>query len=269
MASGQGFFLKALTNNPIKFKNNMRLGTINTQFFKTGKETAVQDRVWLNFTNPQGAFKQILVGYIEEATNGVDIRYDAASFNANEYIDFYSVNGTKKLSIQGRALPFEKSDVVPLAYKSTIAGEFTIAIDHAEGIFSGEQKVYLEDKVKDIVHDLSTADYTFKTEAGTFAERFELRYRAANKTTLGTDDVENTQKGLFVAVKNKVVKITSTAELIKEVYIYDTTGRLIYTKNKVSAAELQIQNLQVTNQLLLVKVTLENDQTETRKIIIQ
>ena len=269
IASGQGFFLKALRNTPIKFKNNMRLGTINTQFFKTAKETTVQDRVWLNFTNPQGAFKQILVGYIEEATNGVDVRYDATSFNANAYIDFYNVNGTKKLSIQGRALPFEKSDVIPLGYKSTIAGEFTIAIDHAEGIFSGQQNVYLEDKVKEVIHDLSTGDYTFKTEAGTFAERFELRYRTTNKTTLGTDDFENTQKGLFVAVKNKVVKITSTVEPIKDVVIYDITGRLIYTKKKVAAAELQIQNLPVTNQLLLVKVTLENDQIETRKIIVQ
>ncbi|PAM95925.1 hypothetical protein B4N84_05080 [Flavobacterium sp. IR1] len=267
IASGQGFFVKALTNNPIQFKNNMRLGAINTQFFKTAKETEVQDRVWLNLTNTQGAFKQILVGYIEEATNGVDVRYDATSFNANAYIDFYSVNGAKKLSIQGRALPFEKSDVVPLGYKSTIAGEFTIAIDHAEGIFSGQQHVYLEDKLKDIIYDLSTGDYTFTTEIGTFTNRFEIRY--ASKTTLGTGDYDTAANTVLVSVKNKELKVTSTIENIKEVTVYDISGKLLYDKKKVNSTELQIQNLPVANQVVLVKITLENNSTQTKKVIVQ
>jgi len=267
IASGQGFFVKALTNNPIQFKNNMRLGAINTQFFKTSKETEVKDRVWLNLTNTQGAFKQILVGYIEEATNGVDVRYDATSFNANAYIDFYSVNGAKKLSIQGRALPFEKSDVVPLGYKSTIAGEFTIAIDHAEGIFSGQQHVYLEDKLKDIIYDLSTGDYTFTTEIGTFTNRFEIRY--ASKTTLGTGDYDTAANTVLVSVKNKEVKVTSTIENIKEVTVYDISGKLLYDKKKVNSTELQIQNLPVANQVVLVKITLENNSTQTKKVIVQ
>jgi hypothetical protein len=266
IASGQGFFLKALTNTPIKFTNDMRIsGANNSQFFKTNKTDAVRDRLWLNFKNDKGAFKQVLIGYFDEATNSFDNNYDATTLNGNPYVDFYSVNEAKKLTIQGRALPFENSDLVPLGYRSTLEGEFTIAIDHTEGIFNG-QTIYLEDKKTGVIHNLNTSNYNFNAEIGTFTDRFVLRY--TNKT-LGTGDFENIQDGILVSVKNKVINVISSKENIKEVTIFDITGKLIYSKKKVSNTELQIQNLPSGNQVLLVKVTLENDFTATRKIIFQ
>ena len=266
IASGQGFFVKALTDTPIKFTNSMRVATAgNSQFFKTDKTTGVRDRLWLNFKNAKGAFKQVLIGYFDEATNSFDNNYDATTLNGNPYVDFYSVNETKKLTIQGRALPFENSDLIPLGYRSTIDGEFTIAIDHTEGILDG-QTIYLEDKKTGVIHNLNTSDYNFIAETGTFTDRFVLRY--TNKT-LGTGDFENIQDGILVSVKNKVINVLSSKENIKEVTIFDITGKLLYSKNKVSNTELQIQNLPSGNQVLVVKITLENDASVTRKIIFQ
>ena len=266
IASGQGFFVKALTDTPIKFTNSMRVATAgNSQFFKTDKTTGVRDRLWLNFKNAKGAFKQVLIGYFDEATNSFDNNYDATTLNGNPYVDFYSVNETKKLTIQGRALPFENSDLIPLGYRSTIDGEFTIAIDHTEGILDG-QTIYLEDKKTGVIHNLNTSDYNFIAETGTFTDRFVLRY--TNKT-LGTGDFENSPDGILVSVKNKVINVLSSKENIKEVTIFDITGKLLYSKNKVSNTELQIQNLPSGNQVLVVKITLENDASVTRKIIFQ
>ncbi|CAA9195364.1 hypothetical protein FLA105534_00605 [Flavobacterium bizetiae] len=266
IASGQGFFLRTLTNTPIKFTNEMRIaGTNNSQFFKTNNTTAVRDRLWLDFKNAKGAFKQILIGYFDEATNSFDNNYDATTLNGNPYVDFYSINESKKLTIQGRALPFENSDLIPLGYKSTIDGEFTIAIDRAEGALS-KQAIYLEDKKTGAIHNLNTSDYNFIAEIGTFAERFVLRY--TNKT-LGTGDFENIEDGILVSVKNKTIDVLSSLENIKDVTIFDITGKTLYSKNKVSNTELQIQNLPFSNQVLLVKVTLDNDFITTRKIIFQ
>lgn len=262
ITSGQGFFVRTLNATPLKFTNEMRLGTANNQFFKTTANIE-KGRLWLNFTNAQGAFKQTLVGYIDEATNSFDNNYDATSFNGNAYVDFYSVNDSKKLTIQGRALPFVTNDQVPLGYKSTIAGDFTISIDHAEGLLN-DQPIYLEDKTTGKIHDLRTSNYNFTTEIGTFTERFVLRY--TNKT-LGTGDFENTEKDVFVSVKDKVIKINSSLDTIKEVSIFDISGRSVYNKKKVGTEELQIPNLQSSNQVLLIKVTLENDYTVTKKII--
>ncbi|OXG03366.1 hypothetical protein B0A63_00885 [Flavobacterium johnsoniae UW101] len=264
MAAGQAFFTNNGTGNSILFTNNMRVSGNNSQFYKTtGTDNIERNRIWLNFANKEGAFKQLLVGYIDGATNNWDIQYDAETMDANTYTDFYSINQNMSLTIQGRGLPFENSDVIPLGYKTTIAGDFTISIDHVDGLFDN-QNVYLEDKTTGTVSDLKAQDYTFKTEAGTFTDRFALRY--TNKT-LGTGDFENVKDGLLISVKDKTIKVTSAKENIKEVNIFDITGKLIYNKKKVSNTELSISNLQSADQVLLVKVNLENNAEVTRKIV--
>jgi hypothetical protein len=266
IASGVAFFLNAGSSDNIVFTNDMREIGNNGQFFKTTKESLLEkNRIWLNMTNTGGAYKQVLVGYIEGASNNWDLNYDAVTINGNSYIDFYSINNTSKLTIQGRALPFDTTDRVPLGYKTTIAGEFTIAIDHADGILSN-QAVYLEDKLTSAVQDLRIGNYTFTTATGTFADRFTISY---TKKTLGTGDFEDLENSVLVSVKDKLIKVTSVKETISEVKIYDISGSLLYHKKKVGSNELQIQNLPSANQVLLVKVILENGYSTTKKIIFQ
>ncbi|MBF4467599.1 T9SS sorting signal type C domain-containing protein [Flavobacterium sp. LC2016-12] len=266
IASGQAFFITGSTTNPIRFTNDMRVGGNNSQFFKTtDSEDKDKNRIWLNLTNEQGAFKQTLIGYLDGATNSWDINYDGPTLDGNTYVDFYSINETNKLTIQGRALPFSDTDVIPLGYVSSIVGDFTISIDHTDGLFD-TQAVYLEDKTTGKTVDLRAANYTFATEKGTFEDRFVLSY--TNKT-LGTGDFENIENGLLVSVKDKVIKVTSAKENIKEVTIFDINGKQLQTKNKIGSTELLISNLQAANQVLLVKVTLENHYVVTKKIVFQ
>ena len=265
IGAGQSFFAVSKAGGTVTFNNDMRLGAAdNTQFFKSAsKEITEAHHVWLNMTNTKGIFKQMLVGYVQGATNEYEDRYDGVSFNANPYVDFYSVDNGNNYVIQGRALPFTDADQVPLGYNTTIAGDFTISIDKADGDLSSHA-VYIEDKKAGVIHDLTASDYTFTTEKGIFADRLVLRY--TNKT-LGTGDFENVENGLLVSVKDKTIKVTSSAENIKEVTVFDISGKLLYSKKKAGTTELQIQNLQSANQVLLIKVTLDNDFTVTKKII--
>jgi len=93
-----------------------------------------------------------------------------------------------------------------------------------------------------------------------------LRY--TNKT-LGIGDFEDTENGILVSVKNKVIKVNSAKQTIKEVTVFDVSGKLLYNKKKAGTTELQIPNLQAANQVLLVKVTLDNNYTTAKKIIFQ
>ncbi|BDU23966.1 T9SS sorting signal type C domain-containing protein [Flavobacterium sp. GSB-24] len=261
IAAAQGFFAKPAAGTII-FNNHIRRPGNNTQFYKTSESTVEKNRLWLNMTHADGILKQALVGYVQGATNTIDVNYDAVTMGANAYIDFYSISESKKLTIQGRALPFDTSDLVPLGYKALIEGDFTIAIDHADGFFD-TQAVYLEDKTTGKITDLRKENYTFKTAIGTFTDRFVLRYTSK---TLGTDDFENISDGILVSVKNKVVRISSK-EALKEVKIFDIGAQLLYSKNRVNSSELQISNLNSSDQALLVKITLENGHTFTKKII--
>ncbi|UPZ16561.1 Ig-like domain-containing protein [Flavobacterium humidisoli] len=261
---GQGFFIKPKVSS-ITFNNGQRVKAKNTQFYKTtAKETEIEvNRLWLNLSNTEDAFKQLLVGYAEGASNNYDHNYDATTMAGNSFIDFYTINEAKKLTVQARALPFDNTDTVPLGYKTTISSELTISIDHADGFFN-KQAVYLEDKTTGAIIDLRASNYTFQTAAGTFTDRFVLRY--TNKT-LGTDDFENVEDGILVSVKSKVINVASGTENIKEAQIYTIGGQLLYNKSKIDAKQLEITNLHSSNQVLLVKVILENGHAVTKKII--
>ena len=262
IAATQGFFAKPSTGTII-FNNDIRRPGSNAQFYKTAESSIEKNRLWLNMTHADGVLKQALVGYVQGATNTIDLNYDAVTIGANSYIDFYSISESKKLTIQGRALPFDSSDLVPLGYKALIGGDFTISIDHGDGFFY-TQAVYLEDKTTGKITDLRKENYTFSTAIGTFTDRFVLRYTSK---TLGTDNFEDLENSVLVSVKNKVVKISSSKEQINEVTIYNILGQEIFNKKKINSTEFQISNLQTGNQVLLVKTSLQNGFISTKKII--
>ena len=283
IAAAQGFFAPASEmGGEIVFNNSMRLldGEVmddeeeydevrdNSQFFKLGTTSKVtneieKNRVWLNLSNAQGAFKQTLVGYISGATNDYEGKFDGISYDGNQYLDFYSVNQALNLAIQGRALPFQQKDSLVLGYKSTIAGDFKISIDHADGVLAS-QKVFLEDKVLQVLHDLKDP-YSFTTEKGIFNDRFVLRYEDKNALVETVSD--NAVEGVVISNKNKTITIAAPDEIINAVSIYDFSGRLVYSDTEVNLETVTIRNVSGTHQILIVTVVLENGKKAVKKII--
>lgn len=274
IASGQGFFIKGLANGQATFNNSMRLTGSNNSFFRPapGQSPAPtvdpmagieKNRVWLNLTNSEGAYKQTLIGYIEGATNEIDRGFDGELYNANTFVSLYSIIGGKSMAIQGRALPFDIEDKVPLGYNSTIAGMFEISIDSTDGMLH-EQAIYLEDKLLNVIHDLQQSPYSFETAAGTFNGRFELRY---TNSTLATDQFDNATHAVIVSAGNKLVSVYSQEENIRSIAIYDVLGRNILEVDKVASKKYST-HVTTSQQALIVKIVLENGAVVTRKIIL-
>jgi hypothetical protein len=273
IAAGQAFFATAIATKEVIFNNSMRLNSLgapieNTQFFKTSVANNTtsrieKHRVWLNVSNTQGVFKQTLLGYLTNATNDYDSRFDGESMNGNTYADFYSINQDKNLTIQGRAVPFDENDFVPLGFKTSIAGSFTVKIDQVDGLFMN-QALFLEDKLTNTLFDLKKDGYTFTTTSGTFNDRFVLRYTSK---TLGTVAVEKPANQVVVSIQNKQIKITSFAETIEKVLVYDVSGKQRYQKRAVNSTELLITTLAPSHQILLVKTVLQNGKSSTKKVL--
>ncbi|MDR6969009.1 hypothetical protein J2X31_003035 [Flavobacterium arsenatis] len=269
IASGQSFFIKGSPAGGLAlFTNSMRVAGQNNQFFRPAVQSSDQSnstekhRIWLNLTGPQNAFKQTLVGYIENATNDLDWGYDGETFSSNS-VSLYSLLDDVMLAIQGRSLPFDNQDQVPLGYKTGTAGTYTISIDHLDGLFD-QQGIYLEDIVLNIVHDLKTSDYTFTTVSGTFNERFVLRYLASDLDNGGFEGLE--QKVVIAKIENELV-VKSFAEPLKEVAVYDLLGRTILHTTTIQNNEIRMADVVLNTQALIVKVTLENGMVVTRKVI--
>ncbi|MGV3696337.1 hypothetical protein [Flavobacterium sp.] len=272
ISSGQGFFIEAATALPngtyaATFRNSMRVGGNNSQFYRARQpevatsSVAEKSRLWINITNDQGAYNQILIGYVTGATNGFDTLFDGKPMQSSNVLSMYSFIGNDMCSIQGRALPFTENDVVPLGYNSTIAGNFTITINSVDGIFDS-QDVYLLDRMNNVEHDLKAAPYSFTSAIGSFNNRFEIRYR---RNLLGTPDFN--QHRLLLTTKNSQLEIEASSP-IQSVELFDLLGRKIYKSNNINVPNFVTPVLPFTNQLLIARIKFTDFEID-RKIILK
>jgi hypothetical protein len=269
IASGQGFFIKGLSNGTATFKNSMRIAGNNDRFFKM--QTPVVDNVdgpekhryWLNITNEGGAFKQVLVGYAEDATMGLDRLFDGEMFDIGNAITLYTLADNTKLSIQGRPIPFDVSDTVPLGYKSTIVSDYSISLYQFDGLFE-EQNIYLEDTELNIIHDLKSGPYTFTTTAGTFDTRFVLRY---NNTTLGTNNPVFNENTVVIYKNTANDFVINTGMFVMDaIKVFDVRGRMLLDRKGIEASQTTF-NIGLTNEVLLVQITTVDGLKVTKKVV--
>jgi len=255
---GQGFIVQAKpAATSLVFRNSQRRATNNNQFFRTAEENPEVSteepeahRFWLNMTGAETAFSQTVVGYFSNATQGLE-DYDSKYFNDGP-IALMTFIDTTNLVIQGRSVPFDVTDVVPLKYKATTAGSYTIAIDHVDGLFTaGGQTIYLKDNLTTIIHNLTNGAYTFATAAGTFGNRFEIVYQ---DTTLAIDDPTALANQVVVYYQNDGFVVNAGKLEMKKIKVFDVSGRLIAEMDDIYATETRIK-VNAAKQVLLLQIT--------------
>ena len=260
IAVGQGFIVSPSANMTLSFTNAMRATpSTSAVFLRTASEE--RNRFWLNLTNTTGLFSQMLVGYMPEATSGVDNAIDGRYIN-DAPTALTSIINAEEYSIQGRPMPFTTTDTVPLGFKTDAAGNYTIAIDHVDGLFSTGQTIYLKDNLLNTVVDLSAGSYSFASAIGTFNSRFEVLFQGA----LGVNNPAFTASSVIAFGENGEIKINSGSTIMELVRVYDLQGRLLAEKNQVNASETKLATT-ATNQVLLVEITAANGSKITKKII--
>ena len=256
---GQGFIVKTgASATTLSFNNTMRTSSNSLVFLRTNEE---RNRYWLNLNTPTEFICQTLVAYMPEATASVDNAIDGKYIN-DAPIALTSLINSEEYAIQGRALPFSTSDSVPLGFKTNVAGNFTIAIDHVDGFFINGQAIFLKDNLLNTVTDLSLGSYSFASEAGTFNSRFEIVYQRV----LGINNSEFTSNNVIVFNDNGDISINSGSTVMEQVRVYDVQGRLLVEKKQINTTETKITTSAV-NQVLLIEITALNGLKVTKKII--
>ncbi len=284
--SGQAFFIAmdddasatvvsgAIKTANVVFNNSMRVTGNNDQFFRA--TTANQsNKLWLNLNTDNGAFNQILIAYVNGATDEDDGMYYDALRNLYPDINamIYSLledTDSKQFAIQGKEpnnLTLE--EVIPLGLITNISEPtiYTISLDQFEGAFMTENAVYINDKLLNTFHNLKTSDYTFTSETGTINDRFEIVFRP---TVLSIDDnVMDSNEVTITELQNGDIEIkVGHTHTIKHVDIIDITGRRVYSLQGHDATE--VYNLSKLSQAAYIaKITLSNGQVISKKAIKQ
>ena len=268
IASGQSFMVMmnegaAPATSAVVFNNSMRSKSYdNSQFYRNEQSDNGKNRIWLDLVSnaTNGLVSRTVVGYVNGATDAKDRLYDAVtSYKMSQ--NLYSVLDNDIMCIQGKSLPFQDSDVIPLGYKASQNGSFSIAIAAADGIFENGQTVYLEDRLTNTVHNLSQNPYVFQSNPGIYNNRFVLKYK---DTTLSNPVFD--LNSIIIYSESDKIYINSGVESIISYEIYDVLGRVLISDSKLSNNQIIVE-LELSNQPLIVKVRLANNQVITKKII--
>lgn len=257
---GQGFMVRALpaiataADKKLVFSNSIRKPDQATFF----NRAISAGKFWLRMTTPKNNFSTIAITYTEGAVNAYDI-FDSRQNSSSDM--FYSVADGQKLAIQGRALPFANTDIVPLGSRQFEAGTHVIALVKTEGIFSGSQPVYLKDQLTGTVTKLSEGAYTFTANAGETTGRFEIIYQP--ETILGTDG--SAKDELKVYRDGQEFVINSSTKKITGVEVYDTSGKMIL-KSSTNQSEVRLDGSHWINGVYVLKIH-RNGEIMTKKVV--
>ena len=258
--TGQGFFVEAKSGaTSLIFKNTQRVTNNTGQFFKT-KQVAEASKIWLNATNAKGDFSQMAITYFAEATSGVDA-FDAKYFNDSPIALTSNINNGE-YTIQGRPA-FDPTDVVALNFKTDGDGDYTIALDHFEGVFAVGQDVYLVDSKTGTETDLKAGAYAFNATSGVDSSRFSLKYQK----TLKVDAPAFNENSVKVYKNNEILYVNSGNVAMSNIKVFDIQGKLITEQKNVKATSAVISNLKATHQVLIVKITSEDKNLVTKKVV--
>ncbi len=273
IASAQGFLVEAADldagtpSGTITFTNDMRVTENNTNFLSPFEvEDEEDDRLWLNLIGDNSDFRQILIGFFNEATDGFDELYDGPRMPNGNNTDFFSViaGDDRHFAIQGLHT-FNTGKIVTLGLEIVEEIGYRIEIDNLEGVFAEGQDMFIYDSYTNTIHNLADGAYEFTSGIGDpINDRLTLRF--VYDTTV-IDEWEN-NTNLFVYQNDEVLVVkTSNQSNIERVTIYNVLGQELNHYN-FNSNEVQIPNNQYSSgNVLLLNITLENGQTKTARVI--
>ncbi|MBP0905577.1 hypothetical protein ACFSKN_10240 [Mariniflexile gromovii] len=255
-------FSKSISSNTLIDTN---LSTSNSY-----SSTTSDNKLWLNLTSNSGVFNQILIGYVEGATDGLDaVNYDAPkTIGSNYSAALYSCipNSNKKFIIQGKyPTSIHKNEIIKLGFGKITdpATLYTLSISKIQGDFLSNNPIYIKDNLLNKMHDLTQSNYTFTSEVGEFNHRFEIRFSMLTLTT-ENETLESTSLKI-VELDNDNVQFTTSNNLsIKAVQIFNILGKELYSfKGKTHTETYKLSNLH--HSVFIAKVTLSNGAVITKK----
>ncbi len=208
-------------NVNIQFTNAMRSAGNTSNLFRELNTKLI----WVSATSTENRFNQMLVGFIEDGTDGNDWAYDAPKLNSLGELSFYSYMDGEPFAIQGYGL-IETERVVPLGLNSQFQTTVEIALDSTFNMMDNE--IILEDRHFNIFHDLKQSNYVFQSSQTLYDDRFFLRFAPEMVTGIQNISGEITMNA-FIA--NGQLQLRSSKPIQGILELTDMSGKSIWKAN--------------------------------------
>jgi len=266
IAASQGFGIKATAAGTATFSNRMRRVS-NNNTLRDLEEN--KERLWLQVSSSEYELKATtLLGFSEEASSEIDAGYDSRRLATILSIYSHLEDGSHEFGIQSREA-FNEEIKIPFGFSTKLDENvlYKISIAEIEGMALNDSEVYLIDHLEQTITNLRNETYLFNADKGTFNNRFTIQFN--DREVLGVSNNELNRLVVYPNPASNVLNINASLNSeLKEIAIYDLTGRLVETiqvKNNTTNYTIDVSKLASSTYILSVKSI--NDQQNIRFVI--
>ena len=222
IGSVQGFYILAANDgDTLTFTPDMQVlaGNADSSFFRKSKN---KERATIKMSlSGQGSYNELLIAQVDDATNDVDMSYDAPKLKGNNDLSFYSLIDDQKYAIQ--AIPNQGSQWVKIGFEVAESGTYELGLTSLAGM----EGALLIDKFEEKIYDLNETDLiSIELESGSHDDRFEVLVGGFEDgvTTLDTDN------GLSVVGSPFGLQVHYEYDGMVQLTIVDLQGREIFDR---------------------------------------
>lgn len=256
---GVGFIARISEDTTMVFEDSMR--EVTSSSITLNRPSLSKDRYWLSLNFQENQENQILIGYVEGATNGFDEQFDARHLSL-PYSFILSYSNQQPMIIEGRQAPFDIRDRVPLYFRANASGEYAIKLEQKEGVFESNP-IYLVDTENQIKFNLSKEDpYEFGATAGDYPSRFYIEYEVDPFLSLPSNEVSD---DLIVYRNNDQLEIRSTQEILS-LNVFSSVGEQVHYEENIYAKHIHLPMF--GRGVFHLRLTLSNGRVKHKSIIL-
>lgn len=237
IAPTQGFFVHRSTPGTasIEFNNNMRTNQTPV-LFKSAQNIT---RIYLRVNSPENQTNEILLAFLNGASDGYDKLYDSPKLRGNHKLALYSLWNGKEMAIQSadEMSLADTARIMPIGLDIAAEGEYTFSAITEN--LPAWAYVYLEDKYTGQLHLLSNNNIYVSLPKGKFENRFNILFfnRILEENETKAPSIE--QPVFYANGKNICVKFPTSGFEDGTIHIYNALGQLVYTQ--VTHADILIE----------------------------
>jgi hypothetical protein len=261
--SYRAFKKESISSDLTGFEKNATTADLNsTNIIKYNEASQLRLSILLN--NQYN--RQIILGFQDNATNGVDRGIDAKSPDGNDLPnDSYFFLDNNQYVIQG--IKFDVNKRVPLGVKMSEAGSMVFKLPFTVN-FDENQAVYIYDSLDDSYHNLREADYEVTLSAGVFNNRFEITFvnSAFATSSSNMESLEIVQNNF-----NQMLSISNPNNLqFQEVALYDILGKLVVKQDNFENKLLyEYATATISDGVYIVKIKTLDGFIRSQKILVK
>lgn len=273
---GQGFMVegKIGSSGSVSTKNGHRVyykeSNSESEFFRSNSNSILNlpldySRFRLNIDFNNTYTRQLVQTFNENATDSFDYGLESKSNNQlSNDANWIQQN----IGYASQASVFDVNLILPVAVNLATNSLLRFRMIGLEN-FPPNQSLFLYDAITGIYHDLRTEMPEINVVSGNYQNRFDIRFRQSSLLNTGNNQIASPSLSLIYNTKNKEIVVSNQDKLfIKSFDIIDLSGKIIYSKQLNSNADLINIPIDMIANGLYIAVVKTNYLTSNTKIII-